>query len=806
MALPARVKQPNRSIEIPYLGSLDPNEEPYDKGEFASYIDRVQGWTMDNILNPTQSDHTLRDLAQMIQNWLFFGLVHQAFGQNARHLDFIDISSSSRPLVTLLRFRRLCHQEYLRPPATQAGSSVSKQDLEKSIALAAEIVGQIHLNSEELEEHLELILLSVMILCDALQLCIDPRTICIPSRRWPLSDVLLEKRMRSAGWCPSDVQRLTKMLDLHSLTLMTTLPPRDFGRHDSCDGIRCNANDIVPGHYRRAHHGCDDCQDLVADPTEIFDILEDEHLPLIDPDQGEIPKLKLKSTAEVQKYIAISHVWSDGLGNPQRNAIYSCQLSWLQTLASQFSQPGMPVWLDTISCPRDYEHMRERARKAYDQAIAFMRRTYAHAEIVVVLDHSLLEVETRHLTGLNILLRIASCGWTRRLWTYQEGVLAKKLFFQFADRAVDMDEVYSKWQESSNAIFYIGVRGAYKELRILLDSTEDDYVEKVLHRVSRPLQFRKTSVPSDEALCLAALANLRPELVKKVSESKKENRMETFYASLPVVCKQLVFWHGDRMKRMGYRWAPASFLNNSHLYLRDWDEGPTAESNTAMLSTSGLSFECPGILLGKLNASLQSVLVSTGPKVWYHVTCRQFGGETGLPFQIDPGDGIPDISLAILNPIPFHQDFALPGFGVRLSLLVAIVAQYSDSTYIAQTLCPVFVLRKLEIETEFPLVMKTCRFFKHCLQVSLAEGQTTEADIDAENAHLLDDETLIHQYKARGSAAVLEHTQAYELGSRENALWGGTCLSEERLCLVRSGIHNVFEGIEIGPSQKWCLD
>lgn len=791
---------PNRCFEIPYLSSAQSDQPPYDNGDFATYIDRRPGWSADDIVNSKQSGHSQIELAEIVQTWLFFGLIEKAFKNRAQQLDFVDVSETGKPLVTTAALWRLCYEEFLTSTDEQKNSDIRK-DLQKSIELAAEVVGRIHLDLEEIDKLLESVLYSVMILCDALQLSLNPATAILPSRQWPMSDTLVETHMLQAGWCPSDVQRLTKMLDLHSLTLASRLPPRDHGGHGKCDDIRCYANDVVKGQYERPHYNCDGCEEFVADPVEIFEILEQGHLPLIDPNQTQSPKLLLQSTFKVPKYVAISHVWSDGLGNPERNAIYKCQLDRLQSLVARSSSPALPIWLDAISCPREYKHMRERSNKAYDQAISFMRRTYQDADFVLVLDHSLFDLSVKTLTNLGILLRLISCGWTRRLWTYQEGVLAKRLVVQFADGAVDIDEIYSKWQGSGKSVFYPGIRGGYKELRILLDASEEDYVEKVLHRVSRPLEFRKTSVASDEALCLSTLANLPPDLLKKVSASEKESRMEVFYASLPIICKQLIFWHGNRLDKMGFRWAPASFLNNSNLYLRDWDHGPSADSNKAVLSSSGLSFECPGILLGKLTANLQSFLMTTGLDNWYHVTCRQFDGSEGLPFRIVPGDGMPDISLAILNPTPFSEDFAGPGFEARLSLIVAVVAREKDNTLVAQVLCPAFVLRRRQMDTEFPLVMRTYSFFKQVLQ----GPETKSPEIDLENASLLDDFALIDQYKTRGHHAVLEHIQG--AGSAgENNLWAGTSISEGRISLVREGMHTLFEGTELPPIQKWCLD
>jgi len=63
-----------------------------------------------------------------------------------------------------------------------------------------------------------------------------------------------------------------------------------------------------------------------------------------------------------------------------------------------------------------------------------MRRTYESARKVLVLD-SELEVASIDTSPEELLMRISCCGWMRRLWTLQEGALAKELFFQFKERA-----------------------------------------------------------------------------------------------------------------------------------------------------------------------------------------------------------------------------------------------------------------------------------------------------------------------------------------------------------------------------------
>jgi hypothetical protein len=61
----------------------------------------------------------------------------------------------------------------------------------------------------------------------------------------------------------------------------------------------------------------------------------------------------------VVPYVAFSHVWSRGLGNPARNAPPKYQLVRLQALADQFAPPeSRPVafWIDTFCVPIQKEY------------------------------------------------------------------------------------------------------------------------------------------------------------------------------------------------------------------------------------------------------------------------------------------------------------------------------------------------------------------------------------------------------------------------------------------------------------------
>lgn len=91
--------------------------------------------------------------------------------------------------------------------------------------------------------------------------------------------------------------------------------------------------------------------------------------------------------------------------------------------------------MDTLCIPLKPQSLRS-------QAIKLMRRTYKEAISVLVLD-----VELRHTNRFcsneEKLMRVYCSSWLRRLWTFQEGILAKAVFFQFKEGPVSMKDLWA---------------------------------------------------------------------------------------------------------------------------------------------------------------------------------------------------------------------------------------------------------------------------------------------------------------------------------------------------------------------------
>jgi hypothetical protein len=69
-------------------------------------------------------------------------------------------------------------------------------------------------------------------------------------------------------------------------------------------------------------------------------------------------------------------------------------------------------------------------------AVKKLGLVYERAEHVLVLDASLMSYNFRNLDVAEQIVRVFTSSWTRRLWTLQEGAIARSLYFQFANQSL----------------------------------------------------------------------------------------------------------------------------------------------------------------------------------------------------------------------------------------------------------------------------------------------------------------------------------------------------------------------------------
>lgn len=379
-------------------------------------------------------------------------------------------------------------------------------------------------------------------------------------------------------------------------------------------------------------------------------------------------------------YVAISHVWSDGLGNLKENAIPYCQLIRLSHLIDRLPSTSLKytyLWLDTLCVPPDAAEQDE----AQQSAIERMRETYENAESVLVLDSWLLSSKIDSRPDEEILTQIFASHWNRRLWTFQEGALAKSLFFQFSDGAYNLDQVIQRLERSKDLLLDHTLRPAIFARNWSLRRFVQSHQNRVLHTKISSLfatfRYRQTSVASDEALCLGTILGLS---MPKIMQALPEVRMQMFWSMIPKVPVDFLFYDGATFDKEGFRWAPRTLLRST-CNTRGFEE---AYSQTDMhldkvepcaeVTPKGLSVELAGLLFTSGKISFQAFIYLQDEHRVYRFN----------PFHPD-GQGRPEpspyspLDLAfILNGKQPEMETGMPHQG----MLAAVCSREKNTIYV----------------------------------------------------------------------------------------------------------------------------
>jgi len=134
------------------------------------------------------------------------------------------------------------------------------------------------------------------------------------------------------------------------------------------------------------------------------------------------------SNNEYKRYVAFSHVWVHGLGNPKANSLPECQLRRLKSLSTvammnhnQRVHPDgdVPVeefgpffWIDTLCVPT--------SPKGRRRALKLLANAYEGATITLVIDTELCATPSS-CSPAERAARVLTSAWVRRLWTLDSG-------------------------------------------------------------------------------------------------------------------------------------------------------------------------------------------------------------------------------------------------------------------------------------------------------------------------------------------------------------------------------------------------
>lgn len=618
-------------IEVPYVCT-----EEYDGGPIETYPKRRRERSQQRADTPNG------DVSSFVQTWLFFGMLTTIFGRKVNIGEWTcTLGDPHRIVVTTKELSRAAPRWIDEHRAMDEQSSQRRiLEIKAALLFVSRLIGSLYSMAENSRCGLDrTIILSIELLGEFLQSALfrASQTRLLPDwlshstdevnwlNHGNLKTSILYQRLRSNGWCPFEVAMLKTKFPGSGLLYVSTLDrPQAAKDHSRCTEFKCFAYQLNEATYKTKHVEDDcNCPYVFDDSSLVHSILLGGSIPLLlFTDSGDSVELNIVEAVPGHQYVAISHVWSDGLGNPEKNALWRCQLRHLSNLVSSVFQLmeltcAPYFWIDTVCCPPE-------SGEAQDLAISRMRDTYEKAACVLVLDSWLHTQPTAPITDCEIMMRIACCVWNRRLWTFQEGALAQKLIFKFADRLFDFEDAVARIYHDRDPVFDLTLKTSIIKSSLDIRSFQRQKMEVALRikTIISSVKFRSTSVASDEALCLGVMLNLDVLRIIRAS-TKHEERMATLWRMLSEVPAELAIFDGRRLESEDLRWAPATLMSPIN---PGW--GPIVQysrEHHGQRMAEGLNVCFPGFELSSPPGTIFRVFhfaeEEEGLKTWYEVCC-----------------------------------------------------------------------------------------------------------------------------------------------------------------------------------------
>ncbi|KAK4249667.1 hypothetical protein C7999DRAFT_12556 [Corynascus novoguineensis] len=524
-------------------------------------------------------------LASLAQSWLYFGTISEFLGKPIDYREFqVSRSVSGKRLLPLLNEWLAAHA--IRPHGSTARDAIENEDQKQLLYEHSRFLDAVLQLAEDFDtvsqghvKPIPTIVLSVKVLCitlkgvlwDLARGDIDETLRPWPSpaarmRReiTPAKDVpgkqtlapsaqLMLDVLRLRGWCPFYARKVLTQYN-YALAYYLTRLFRTYSpglSHQSCTDDECVASNAdifsyVPKHARR---GCL-CQPKAAPMDQIRAITEDGGIPLIRLRGSSKTGVRIevaRMTART-RYVVVSHVWSDGIGNAHTNALPECQLRRLHAHMSELKplkQSGNEdIDLNLLSS-LDTGFQTARARKPKylwidalcmppGGATAFLRlrainklpAVYQAADRILVLDSTLERMSMVDSDSIEQFARFAVSPWMGRSWTFQEAALASACEVQCADGTFDGFSPQPKQRLASSTATARRRRLAWLEAL----TQPADWIERTLLRrpQTKPMQLLNSSptmgVGVENSILTSLTRSLREEFRSAFANGIKPNR------------------------------------------------------------------------------------------------------------------------------------------------------------------------------------------------------------------------------------------------------------------------------------------
>lgn len=347
-------RPPPDPLKIEYHGPV------YDGGPWLDYPSR-QGWRRpaDSRSGGTADKPSTLFIPEShnprLECWLYFGVLHAVFGPSIQHNDFLRLESNGKRYLTTALLHRYvdvalkssgkknasgdpiifgtCTTAAWESVENQLGSLLNNSDVRSLLRPEMQFAIRVL--------HATLFLLVKDTLGIKFRAVLLPQSAC--------RDAWADERLRSSekGWCPSEIACFSNLRSVLSqayalqLRRPRTLDGRGGGdAHALCTAAKCRVNQVESGTYVTKHYPPEcRCEHVVVPVEDVKAVLRRGGIPLvrIRGGGGEEDAVVLEVVAHRpgRNYVALSHVWSDGLGNAKVNSLPACQLRRLEAKAAR---------------------------------------------------------------------------------------------------------------------------------------------------------------------------------------------------------------------------------------------------------------------------------------------------------------------------------------------------------------------------------------------------------------------------------------------------------------------------------------
>ncbi|KAA1472875.1 hypothetical protein DENSPDRAFT_821987 [Dentipellis sp. KUC8613] len=293
-------------------------------------------------------------------------------------------------------------------------------------------------------------------------------------------------------------------------------------------------------------HVTADCTCAFVKPSSsaVRELVRKNEVPVILFDGSSIVVQSAKDTP----YVAISHVWADGLGSTTEVGLPTCQVQRLTNLSKKLVPSGA-FWQDGLCIPGE--------KDPRNQAIALMVKTYADANNVLVLDEGIRTSCRLSTPKEECMMRIATSGWLQRIWTLQEGMLARELHFELNDGIISPTYFDGHTFHVARKVIPLLEHRGRNMASLAFDQVLRNQPVCTVNHLIGLLRYRTTSKPQDEPVAISGLLGVAPgELVHLGAQE----RMKSLLIRVREVPRLFaVFgWTCFRLSLPNFGWAPIS--------------------------------------------------------------------------------------------------------------------------------------------------------------------------------------------------------------------------------------------------------